>query len=583
MSEHKTSARLRWFPWKMTGLSLLVAALVILARIFQFEMVDWTGLGADFLNAISTLAVVLLFFLWVGWCAFFSPFRWVGRWALAATVMLVPTVFFVFFQPQFGGSMTVRRLHYRFGKEPAPDITRNNIAAGNNGRDSEAGTEPGGRMLDETAPYSFAGFLGSDRNAVVDGLELEPDWDAHPPRRLWKIGVGAGWSGVAIANSFLVTMEQIDDREMVTCYELKTGAPVWEHTVRRRHEDTPGLGRQGPRSTPTISGGMVYAQGATGNLMALDGNTGQPVWETDLCELLQIGQNRRTNSAGLEYTFEKSRLAWGRAASPLVFDNKVIIPGGYGDDHREAGATLLAFDRESGELLWKTGNEMIAYGSPTLATVAGRRQILLQAEDQAMGFDAETGAVLWKYGREGGSNSDANCSQVTVVDQEHLLLTKGYNLGGELIRITGTGEVLSATQVWKNPRVLRTKLTNPVVRNGVVWAISDGFIECCDVMTGEKIWKQRGSYGDGQLLLVGKWLVIQSETGELQLVEATREEPGKSSPIRSVAGVCWNTLAISNDLLVVRSDREMACFRLATPGETVAGPGPSPAETPDPN
>ncbi len=559
MNEELKTPR-KWFPKKMTVLTVFLAILIVVVQIFRSEVVDLTQLGPDMLNAFSIMGSMLLFLCWLVWCFFFSPFRLLGRMELTAAVVAVPVLFFVFFQPQFGGSMNFRGLHYRFA--PAQESVAFNSANGI------------AEMLDESVPFSFSGFLGNDRNSIVDGPELESDWTAHPPQLLWKRPVGAGWSGAAIANGFVVTIEQRGEKEAVTCYRLDDGNPVWDHSLNLRHEDPPGLGRQGPRSTPTIWQGMVFVQGATGTLMALQGETGEEVWKIDLCELLKIGQNEKTSSAGFKYTYEKSRLAWGRAASPLIVDDVVVIPGGYGDDDPAAGATLLAFDAVTGVLKWKSGNEMIAYGSPSLATVAGTEQILLQAENQAMGFDAETGKVLWKHERQGISNGDANCIQVTYVDADHLLLSKGYGLGGELIHVSRDGENYSVKSVWQVPRVLRTKLSNPAVRNGYAWAISDGFIECTNLTDGSRVWKQRGSYGDGQLLLVGDWLVIQSEAGMLQLVKATVETPEMSIQIPTVSGVCWNTLAISGDRLIVRSDTEMACFQLPTRA-TETKPGPA--------
>jgi len=547
----------KWFPKKMTVLTVLVVAAIVLCQVFRVEFLEWSQIGPDMLNAFSIMGTMLLFLCWLVWSLFFSPFRVLGRLGLTFALILVPGLFFFFFQPQFGGSMNFRGLDYRFS--PAGESVVFKAASGK------------AAMLDATAPYAFAGFLGNDRNSVVPGPEPDSNWSTNPPEILWKRPAGAGWSGVSIASGYLVTMEQRGADELVTCYRLEDGEPVWEYKQTVRHEDTPGLGRHGPRSTPTISHGMVFAQGSTGVLLALQGDTGELAWKVDVCELLKIGQNEKTNSAGFKYTFEKSRLAWGRAASPLIVGDLVVIPGGYGDEHPKAGATLLAFDALSGEPRWKSGEEMIAYGSPSLAELAGTRQILLQAENQAMGFDAETGKVLWKHFREGNSNGDANCAQVTFVDAEHLLLSKGYGLGGELIKIAGEDGEFSATSVWDNRRVLRTKLSNPVVRNGFAWSISDGFLECTDLKDGAQVWKLRGNYGDGQLLLVGDWLLVHSEFGQLQLVRATAESPEKSIQFPTIGGVCWNTIAISNDLVVVRSDTEMACIRLPTrtqPAET---------------
>ena len=84
--------------------------------------------------------------------------------------------------------------------------------------------------------------------------------------------IGAGWSGFAAVNGFAVTMEQRGPDELVTCYTIATGEVQWAHALTARHGTI--MGGVGPRATPTIHAGRVYALGATGVLRCLDGATG---------------------------------------------------------------------------------------------------------------------------------------------------------------------------------------------------------------------------------------------------------------------------------------------------------------------
>lgn len=541
------SSRPSRFPRKMTILTGLVVALLVGARYFHEPIRVATLIDPGVLNVVMFLAAQLLILAWAVWLAFFFAAPRFQRWSMALLAVLVPNLPFVFFQPKFSGDMVLKGFEYRFARPVAVRSMLTTVAPM--------------ATLDETAPGSFPGFLGSHRNAVVEDPGLDPDWEASPPELLWKRTVGPAWSGTAIASGHVVTMEQHNELEVVSCSRLDDGHPVWEYSHPARYEDPSSLGRFGPRATPQIHQGKVFAQGATGILIALDAPSGKLLWSVDLCQLLGIERVSHRSSNGLEYSTEKSTLSWGRAASPLVFRDLLIVAGGRSSDRPESAATLIALDQKTGEVRWKSGSEMIAYGSPSLATVAGREQVLLMAEDQAMGFDAVTGRELWKYPRAGHSDGDANCTQVTCIDDRQILLTKGYSLGGELIRIDENGGNFSASRVWANPRVLRTKFSCPVLFENHLYAISDGFLECTD-LSGRSVWKQRGAYENGQLLLVGQWLVIQSEDGELFLVRASPEKPVRPTPVASVQGICWNNLAISHDRLVVRSDLEMACFRL---------------------
>ena len=205
---------------------------------------------------------------------------------------------------------------------------------------------------------------------------------------------------------------------------------------------------------------------------------------------------------------------------------------------------------------------MPSYGSPSLATLGGKKQVLFMAEDCAVGHDIETGEELWNFDRPGHSNADANCSQVTIVDEDRLILSKGYSLGGELIQVKQEGEKWAAIPIHKNPRVMKTKLTNPIVHEGYVYTLSDGYLECTEVNSFERVWKQRGRFGNGQIFLVGNKLLVHSETGTLHLVQATPDGYEELGAFKTIKGICWNTIALSGNLVILRSEREAACFSL---------------------
>ena len=103
----------------------------------------------------------------------------------------------------------------------------------------------------------MAGFRGPERNAVVPGLALAEDWSALPPRELWRISVGPGWSSFAVAGRSLFTQEQRGESEVVVAYDTQTGAELWVHEYRSRFFEA--MGGVGPRATPTLSRTRVYS------------------------------------------------------------------------------------------------------------------------------------------------------------------------------------------------------------------------------------------------------------------------------------------------------------------------------------
>ncbi len=150
----------------------------------------------------------------------------------------------------------------------------------------------------EEAVTPYTQFLGSARNAIIKQREFEMP-KAGEYEELWRIPVGEGWSSVVLVDHRCVTMEQRDDKEAVTCYDLADGKLIWIHEVPARHQNP--LGGLGPRSTPTVVDGKVYTQGATGIVRCNDLATGQLVWQENLLKLADCHRrNRKARSLGAD-------------------------------------------------------------------------------------------------------------------------------------------------------------------------------------------------------------------------------------------------------------------------------------------
>jgi outer membrane protein assembly factor BamB len=402
--------------------------------------------------------------------------------------------------------------------------------------------------LQTTTPADFPQFLGPRRDARLTGIRLNRDWQANPPRLVWRREIGAGWSTLAAVNGFAVTLEQRGDDELVTCYEVATGRPRWFHAVVARHQTV--LGGIGPRSTPTIDQGRVYALGATGILRCLDGATGQPIWTENLLARLGVTPEE-----------DLSAIAWGRANSPLIVDGLVVVPlGGRTTPPR---ISLIAFDKVTGRMAWMGGDCQASYSSPVLTTLAGRRQILIVNQDFVSGHDPATGHTLWKHDWPGSSSNSANVSQAVPVPPDRVLLSKGYGGGAKLLQISRRGEdgELEVTEVWSNSRVLRTKFSNVVRHGDHVYGLSDGILECVELASGRRVWKQ-GRYEQGQILGVEDLLLVQAESGEVALVEATPSGHRELGRFAALDGQTWNNPSLYGRYLLVRNAEQAACYEL---------------------
>lgn len=567
-SEHVAEKSKSVLPKKTIAWVGFLVLIIAVMRFGNSWLDDQFGIGLDYINVATYLVgLVILASLFIHFL-FFSKFS-VGL-RVASLILLVGLPAFVKFvlRPVPNGDIGIARF------EP---IWESKSKAGPQMKEVDSDPESLANVdLSIENDFDFPRFLGGNQNAWVENpLALAPSRFSNA-EEVWKQPIGLGWSGFAVRNNYAVTMEQRDEMECVTCYDVITGNLKWKYEHAARHLDKMRAGGIGPRSTPTIDNGFVYAMGALGNFVCLKGSTGELVWQVDMNDLLGIELIEDfTDGSGLKVQYElNTSLAWGRAGSPLIVDDKVVVAGGGPKTEDTTPTTLIAFDKKTGEVIWRGGEEGIAYGSPTLVNVSTVRQIMIVAESLAMGFDPETGELLWEHPRAGESGSAANCSQVTVVSDNYILTSKSYNDGGgELIALEIEKGKLVPKSIWTSTRVLKTKLNNPIIVDGHSYAISNGFLECVDLADGARIWKHGKRMKHGQILKSGNYLLVHSEEGRLHLVDPTPEGYRELGAFNTVDGVCWNTFSLYGPYLLVRSELEAACFKLPIEGDSQASQG----------
>lgn len=395
--------------------------------------------------------------------------------------------------------------------------------------------------------FDYPQFLGLERRQTVRDVKLARDWKKKPPREIWRKQVGDGWSGFAVAGWRAVTLEQLGDNETITCRDLKTGELVWTHSHPNiRHHVAPG--GLGPRSTPTIDAGRVYTLGATGILDCLDLKSGELRWTVDILD----GDPKLIPE-------------WGKACSPLIVGERVIVSAGAGE-----GKSLHAYDKTTGKLLWTGGDHFSSYASPELHTLAGVPQILIVNQDFVDSHNPETGEVLWSFDWPGSSGSNANTAQAFALDDTRVFVSKHYFVGSAVFNVTrneqgqwqATKETVNGKTGWAKT-VLRNKINNVCVRGEQAYGIDDTILQCVDLDTGKIRWKG-GRHGAGQILLVDDLLLVQSETGNLVLVEATPERYVEVAKFPDVLHEepCWNPPALAAPYLVIRNWKEAVCLEL---------------------
>lgn len=386
---------------------------------------------------------------------------------------------------------------------------------------------------ESVAVPGWPGFRGPARNGVVSGVRIDTDWSTSPPVELWRHPVGPGWSSFAVQGNRIFTQEQRGDDEVVACYDLATGEPLWMHRDAARFwESNAGAG---PRGTPTLSGGRAYAFGATGILNALDAHEGSVIWS-------------RNAAADTGVAVPD----WGFSSSPVVVDGLVVIA---------TAGVLAAYDADTGQPRWTGPTGGWGYASPQLESIAGVEQIVLLNGIGAIGVAPADGAVLWEHEWRGDG-----ILQPAVIADGDLLIGSGSGLnpatGTQRVTVTRGADGWRAEERWTS-RGLKPYFSDIVVHEGHAYGFDGSILAAIDLDDGERAWKG-GRYGHGQLVLLSEQdlLLVLSEEGELALVSATPDRFVEVARVPAIEGKTWNHPVLVGDVLLVRNGAEMAAFRL---------------------
>ncbi len=376
----------------------------------------------------------------------------------------------------------------------------------------------------------WSGFRGPHRDDVVPGVKIQTDWKASPPVALWRHPVGPGWSSFAVRDGLIYTQEQRGPDEVVACYNLSTGQPVWTHSDPARFWESNG--GPGPRATPSLSDGRVYTFGATGIVNALNTTSGAVIW---------------SHNAAADTGMKTPQ--WGFASSPLVVGDLVIAA---------TAGQLIAYDRQTGAKRWVGPARGVSYSSPHLYTSDGVRQVLLLSETGAASVALDDGKLLWEHAWPGYP-----IVQPALTGDGDVLIGVSDSSGIRRLAIAHETSGWTATERWTS-KGLKPYFNDFVVHNGYAYGFDGSILSCIDLKDGKRVWKG-GRYGNGQLVLLSDQdvLLVLSEEGELALVQAAPTQFTELARFPALEGKTWNHPVVAGDVLLVRNGQEMAAFRLS--------------------
>jgi outer membrane protein assembly factor BamB len=389
-------------------------------------------------------------------------------------------------------------------------------------------------------------FLGPQRDGRSREKNLNVDWQKTPPKVLWKVPLGKGYSSFAIVGERLFTMCKRDADDIAICLDAATGRELWATTLAHIDKQRQGAG---PRATPTYADGKLYCLMPMGELFCLSAADGKKLWSAD-----QFKDTGAKNPAG-------PSLYWGVSLSPLVEGDLVIVqPGGSSKN------SVAAYHKNTGKLVWMAGDDPPGYASPFVATIAGQRQVIMPTGASILGMDPVKGTIHWRYGF--GNQFKATCAN-PVWQDNLLLVTAAYGAGSAVLEIAQKDGQWSVQEKWKNKK-LQALFATPMISGGKIYGfhgdLSAFMFKCVDLQTGAVLWDERLDCRHFLLAIDGH-ILSWSERGSLGLVEMQAAKYVQKAVLPDLLRYkCWAAPALADGRLYLRDESQVLCLDLRHPG-----------------
>ena len=350
-------------------------------------------------------------------------------------------------------------------------------------------------VVAQTPAASWPQWRGPSRDGVAGAFTVPPVWPKQLTRK-WEAKVGVGHSSPVISGSRVVVHARQGERETITAYDLESGKQLWQDAYAAPYTVNPAARGHGPgpKSTPAIADGRVFAFGIGGIFSAIDLASGKLLW-------------RKTASSNPP--------EYGTASSPMVDAGNVIaFLGGQG-----AGA-LTAMDVATGAVKWRWTGDGPAYASPILATFAGTRQIITQSQNRIVSVAAANGQLLW----EAPLKTPFDQNSVTPLVVGDTVLYAGLDNPTTALRAqAGLGKGWTVTPAWRNEDV-SMYMSSPASSGTTVFGLSNknrGQFFALDAATGRTLWTTKGREAENaSIVRAGDYLILATTNSELIIARA---------------------------------------------------------------
>jgi outer membrane protein assembly factor BamB len=390
----------------------------------------------------------------------------------------------------------------------------------------------------------WPGWRGPNR----DGHSLAPIPASLPenPTVTWKIPLGHGYASPVIASNTVIICDDSNNSETAHAIDAGSGRELWKTPYAPAWSDE---FEPGPRCTPLIHGNQLFVQSAQGRLACLRLSDGQILWSVDFKDLGMVWSNERSSNVG-------AAVRRGHTGSPIVDGDRIFVQVG-----SLLGSSIVAFNRFSGQVIWKSLDDPTAYSSPVIGTLAGTRQFITATCVGLVGLDLSDGRLLWRV----PFKTAANRNVLTPILLGDDVLFASHSTGFQSHRITRTNSTLQPVERWFN-RQLRINLPTPVLSGSHLYGIgaAKDFV-CIDASSGQVTWSEKGFGEVGHVISDGSRQLVLLESGELRLLAVN---PGRYEELGrfQACGKTFSQPAWNGSLLLVRDPSSLTAWSIVRPG-----------------
>ncbi len=381
-------------------------------------------------------------------------------------------------------------------------------------------------------------WRGPDRTGIVDGPAWPRSLDEDSLEQSWRVELPPSYSGPVLSDrAVFVTGTEDKKNEVVLALDRDSGAELWK-TEWAGSMTVPFFAASNGswiRATPVYDGSSLYVAGMRDVLVSLDAKTGEEQWRVDFVKEL-----------------ETPVPAFGFASSPLLDGDFLYV---------QAGASFIKLDKKTGEIVWRTlkdngGMMGSAFSSPTIATLAGTRQLLVQTRSTLAGVDLRSGEILW----EQDVPNFRGMNILTPVPFEDGVFTSSYKNEAWLYSISKSNGQFASSEEWSNNA--QGYMSTPVVIDGHAYLhLQNQRFTCIDLQTGERAWTSP-PFGKYCSMVTNKDLILAlDERGILLLIRATPEEFELIDERTVSEQETWAHIAVSANDVVVRELNAVSLFK----------------------